>query len=138
MSRKPSRLLTGLVAGLCLAALTPAFAAKVYQWKDAKGVTHYTDTPPPDQAIKGRNVRDEAGQPAAPATANKPPVANANCSNARSNLTVLQGGNPVGIDEDKDGKPDRNLTDAERANRTELAQAQIKTYCEGATASSGG
>ena len=143
MSRKPSRLLTGLVAGLCLAALTPAFAAKVYQWKDAKGVTHYTDTPPPDQAIKGRNVRDDAGQPAAPATTAKPPVANANCSNARSNLTVLQGGNPVGIDEDKDGKPDRNLTDAERANRTELAQAQIKTYCEGAatpvsTASTGG
>ena len=142
MSRKPSRLLTGLVAGLCLAAITPAFAAKVYQWKDAKGVTHYTDTPPPDQAIKGRNVRDDAGQPATP-TATKPPVVNANCSNARSNLAVLQGGNAVGIDEDKDGKPDRNLTDAERSNRTELAQAQIKTYCEGgttpaATASTGG
>ncbi len=135
MPRNPSRLLTGLVAGLCLAAALPAFAAKVYQWKDAKGVTHYTDTPPPDQAIKGRNVQsDQATTPAV----TKPPVVNANCTNARSNLAVLQGSNPVGVDEDKDGKPDRNLNDSERANRTELAQAQIKTYCEGATASTGG
>jgi hypothetical protein len=32
---------------LVLASAT-AQAAGIYQWKDAKGVTHYTDTPPPD------------------------------------------------------------------------------------------
>lgn len=129
------RLLPGLVAGLSLLLATPAFAAKVYQWKDAKGVTHYSDAPPPDQNIKGRNLADKAssqtGQPIAK------PVVNANCSNARSNLTVLQNGGEVGIDDDKDGKPDRNLTQAERANRTALAEAQIKTYCEASPVASG-
>ncbi len=54
-----SFLLPGVLAGLCLVLATPAFAAKVYQWKDAKGVTHYSDSPPPDQAIKGRNLADK-------------------------------------------------------------------------------
>jgi len=132
------RLLPGLVAGLSLLLATPAFAAKVYQWKDDKGVTHYSDAPPPDQNIKGRNVADKGGtqaqaaqQPAAK------PVANANCSNARSNLTVLQGTGDVGVDDDKDGKPDRSLNQTERANRTALAEAQIKTYCDGPTVASG-
>ncbi|GAA5070671.1 DUF4124 domain-containing protein [Lysobacter panacisoli] len=129
MSPKSFRLLPGVVAGLCLVLATPAFAQKVYQWKDAKGVTHYSDSPPPDQAIKGRAMPANGGKAAEEAPVK--PVVNANCSNARSNLAVLQGGTPVGIDEDKDGKPDRNLTESERGNRTELAQAQVKTYCGG-------
>ncbi|MFC3551498.1 DUF4124 domain-containing protein [Lysobacter cavernae] len=139
MSRMPTRptlrLLPGLLAGLCLVFALPAFAAKVYQWKDAKGVSHYSDSPPPDQAIKGRTMNDKGGS-VAPTAAAKPAI-NANCSNARSNLTVLQGSTTVNIDEDKDGKPDRALNDSERANRTTLAEAQIKTYCEGASVASG-
>jgi len=131
------RLLPGLVAGTCLLLATPAFAAKVYQWKDDKGVTHYSDAPPPDQNIKGRNLADKGGTPAQAAQPAAKPVVNANCSNARSNLTVLQGGGQVGIDEDKDGKPDRSLNDSERANRTALAEAQIKTYCDGPAIASG-
>ncbi|MFC3813482.1 DUF4124 domain-containing protein [Lysobacter sp. GCM10012299] len=138
MSRHSFRLLPGLVAGLCLVIALPVCAAKVYQWKDAQGVTHYSDAPPAGQEVKNRGVRDDSGRaPAAAATAAKP-VVNANCSNARSNLAVLQGTNPVSIDEDKDGKPDRNLNDTERANRTQLAEAQIKTYCEGGAVASGG
>jgi len=133
----PFRLLPGLVAGLCLLLATPAFAAKVYQWKDDKGVTHYSDAPPPDQNIKGRNVADKAGTSAQAAAPAAKPVVNANCSNARSNLSVLQGNAQVGIDDDKDGKPDRSLNDTERANRTALAEAQIKTYCDGAAVASG-
>lgn len=131
-----SFLLPGVLAGLCLVLATPAFAAKVYQWKDAKGVTHYSDSPPPDQAIKGRNLADKGGaESEQPVTK---PVVNANCTNARSNLTVLGGDQPVGIDEDKDGKPDRNLNDTERADRTDLAKAQVKLYCGGAAVASGG
>ena len=125
----PIRLLPGLLAGLSLLIATPAFAAKVYQWKDEKGVTHYSDAPPPDQYIKGRNLTDKGGTAEAAQPAK--PVVNANCSNARSNLAVLKDGGEVGIDEDKDGKPDRSLNETERANRTALAEAQIKTYCEG-------
>ncbi|BDU15486.1 DUF4124 domain-containing protein [Lysobacter auxotrophicus] len=132
------RLLPGLVAGLSLLLATPAFAAKVYQWKDDKGVTHYSDAPPPDQNIKGRNVADKGGtQPQGAQQAAAKPVANANCSNARSNLSVLQGAGDVGVDEDKDGKPDRSLNQTERANRTALAEAQIKTYCDGPAVASG-
>ena len=137
MSSKPARLLPGLVAGLCLVLATPAFAAKVYQWKDAKGVTHYSDAPPPDQAIKGRNVADKGGTQAQAQQPAAKPVANANCTNARSNLSVLQGAGDVGVDEDKDGKPDRSLNQTERANRTALAEAQIKTYCDGPAVASG-
>lgn len=133
----PFRLLPGLVAGVCLLLATPAFAAKVYQWKDEKGVTHYSDAPPPDQNIKGRNLADKSGTPAQGAQTAVKPVANANCSNARSNLTVLQGSGNVAIDEDKDGKADRSLTETERANRTALAEAQIKTYCDGPAVASG-
>lgn len=136
MSPKSFRLLPGLVAGLCLVLAAPAFAQKVYQWKDAQGVTHYSDSPPPDQVIKGRAMPNKDGQATQAPVAK--PVVNANCSNARSNLAVLQGTGAVGVDEDKDGKPDRNLTDSERGNRTELAQAQIKTYCGDATVASGG
>jgi hypothetical protein len=56
-------------------------------------------------------------------------VVNANCTNARGNLKTLQGEAPVGIDADKDGKPDRMLTDTERASRTKLAEVEIETYC---------
>lgn len=136
MPRQPFRLLPGLLAGLCLVVALPASAAKVYQWKDAQGVTHYTDAPPAGQEYKNRGQHEDTSKPAAPTAAK--PVVNANCSNARSNLAVLEGTNPVGIDEDKDGKPDRNLSDSERANRTDLAHAQIKTYCEGGAVASGG
>ena len=133
----PFRLLPGLVAGLCLLLATPAFAAKVYQWKDEKGVTHYSDAPPPNQDIKGRNLADKGGTAPQAAQAAAKPVVNANCSNARSNLSVLQGGGQVGIDENKDGTPDRSLNDSERANRTALAEAQIKTYCDSPAVASG-
>ena len=135
---KTFRLLPGLVAGLTLLLATPAFAAKVYQWKDEKGVTHYSDAPPPGQDVKGRNlVNKDGAAPQASQPVAKPVAANANCTNARSNLSVLQGGGQVGVDEDKDGKPDRSLNDSERANRTALAEAQIKTYCESTAVASG-
>lgn len=130
-ARPPSALLAWLAAGLLLVVL-PATAGEVYQWKDAKGVTHYADSPPPNQAHKSRAI-NQRGYTAAAAVA-KPVAVNADCSNARSNLTILQGKAEVGIDEDKDGKADRNLTAAERINRTQLAEASIRTYCEVALA----
>ena len=72
-------------------------------------------------------MSDRGPNPAAPTAK---PVVNADCSNARSNLSLLQGQAKVGVDENKDGKPDRELTAAERANRLKLAQAQIETYCD--------
>ena len=125
--RSSSTLSPWLAAGRLLVAL-PATAGEFYQWKDARGVTHYSDSPPPNQAHKSRAFTD-SGSPATAVVA-KPVTVNANCSNARSNLAILQGKGEVGIDEDNDGKPDRTFTAAERASRIQLAEASITTYCE--------
>ena len=117
---------------MLLAAVLPASAGEIYQWKDAKGVTHYADSPPVNQAHKSRAITQRGS--AVKTAATKPAVANADCSNARSNLTILQGKGEVGIDEDKDGKAERNLTAQERANRLVLAEAGVKAYCEVALA----
>lgn len=115
----PARLLP-----LALAIALPAFAGQVYTWKDAKGVTHYADAPPPGQKLQPRTFGERPATPAAPK-----PVVNSNCSNARSNLTLLQGSGPVGVDENKDGKPDRQLTADERAKRLKVAEGEVELYC---------
>lgn len=123
--RAPLARLPWIVVGLLLAL--PASAAKVYQWKDAQGVTHYTDLPPPDQKHTTRSL---SGRHETVAVAPAKPVASANCTNARSNLRVLQGDAPVGIDSDQDGKPDGVMSAEQRAAQVQLAQAAINVHCE--------
>lgn len=54
-----------LLALLCVLCAASAQAAKVYRWKDAKGVVHYGDRPPagkiPPTAVKVIPVRAEPG-----------------------------------------------------------------------------
>ena len=130
--RSSHRLVPACLAAALLALALPALAGEVYQWKDAKGVTHYSDAPPPNQKHKARTISAH-GASTVPVD-EKPVPANSDCSKARSNLTILQGTTPVGIDLDNDGKSDRNLTAEERAKRVVLAEASIKTYCEVALA----
>lgn len=136
------------IAGACTAAAlllaaAPLLAQTVYTWKDAKGVTHYSDAPPPkgeyeDRQIKAEPTTPTAAASAAPATeasprAKKPPMADdAVCAQARLNLANLQGDAPVGPDADGDGKPDSTLDDAARAKQRELAQAAIAAKCPAA------
>ena len=40
-----------------LLAASPLLAQTVYTWKDAKGVTHYSDTPPPAREQKKVQVK---------------------------------------------------------------------------------
>lgn len=121
--RTPLLPLCGVALGLLVSL--PALAAKVYQWKDAQGVTHYTDLPPTPE----HKPRTVGGRQPAPAVAAKP-VVSANCTNARGNLKVLEGDAPVGIDEDKDGKPDGVMTPAQRAAQVQLAKAAIDVHCD--------
>ena len=115
---------------LATALLVPALAANaqqtVYQWKDARGVTHYTDTPPAG-AHRSRAISNRGSTPTAPAAAT--PAKDSRCEDARGNLERLGSGQPIGFDDDGDGKPDRNLTDQERAAQTELNQAAVKAWC---------
>src|SRR5688572_26519019 len=68
MIRVPRRVSSCLVAGLAFGLLAlPAMAARIYQWKDARGVTHYTDLPPPNQGHTTREVGQKSAAPTKPA-----------------------------------------------------------------------
>ena len=112
-------------AALLLA--TPAFAGTVYQWKDAKGVTHYADSPPPaQQGVQNRHVKDGPAPPEATAKPNADPK----CVTARSNLARLQGSQPVGLDANGDGKPDSEMSPEDRAKQVQQTEQMLKTFCD--------
>lgn len=119
-----------LAAALALAA-APAFAQQaneVYQWTDANGVTHYSQTPPARGSYEHR-VINSAGTattatPAAQAAPESP-----QCATARENIAMLEGGGDVEMDTDGDGTPDHVLDAAQRAAQLELARAAVKAYC---------
>ena len=128
----PSRLAV-LAAGLIVASSVQAQAGRVYQWKDAKGVSHYSDHPPPVEATRRKPGNDSSGLSAPQAAAK--PVENPQCTTARSNLAILGSGSTVQQDTDGDGKPDVTLDAQGRANQKALAEAAVKAYCKPATAS---
>lgn len=121
--RRPT-LLARVLLPLAVVVALPVVAGPVYTWKDARGVTHYADAPPAGRKATTRVFGERPAPPVAKA------VANSDCSNARANLNLLQGEGKVGVDTDKDGKPDRELTVAERASRLKVAQGQFELYCD--------
>jgi hypothetical protein len=120
---------------VALLACGVASAGDVYQWKDAKGVTHYSDAPPPKGQYQARDVHHRDDEAPA-ASANPAPVTDKNCALAKTNLDRLKTGGNIGLDADGDGKPDAPLGDAERTKQMELAEANIRTYCKQAPATS--
>ena len=121
-------LLTFSLALLLAATSTPAFAQKVYQWKDAKGVTHYSDSPPPSQQFQDRRI-DNRGEPVPQDVAAGKSVESPQCISARLNLSLLAGKSALQQDTDGDGKPDKVLGEEDRANQRNLADAAVKAYC---------
>jgi len=114
----------------CLLAAT-AHAAPVYKWKDANGVTQYSESPPAGKAFETRQQAREprSATPAAPGAA----VESAQCTTARANLALLAGTGPLMHDTDGDGTPDARLPEADRANQRTLAETAVKTWCPPAT-----
>lgn len=111
-----------------LVAAAPALAQqqRVYQWKDANGVTHYSDSPP-SQTYKTRDINARSGTVVEPVP--EKPTESEQCTNARSNVQRLQGTEAVGVDTDGDGKADRSMDANERKAQLELNQAAVKAYC---------
>lgn len=119
------------LTALCLAAAFGAHAQQIYQWKDSKGVTHYSDSPPPNQPVQNRRINQTGAAVSETATAAGKPAENTQCVTARKNLDILgthQG--PVQQDTDGDGKPDTTLDDTGRSNQRALAEASVKAYCK--------
>ncbi|WP_329888444.1 DUF4124 domain-containing protein [Stenotrophomonas sepilia] len=112
---------------LLLLASANAVAGPVYKWKDAHGVTQYSETPP---AGKKYETREQARTPQAAASTETPtaPVPE-QCSTARANLALLDGGGQVMQDTDGDGKADTPLTPEQHTAQKGLAEAAIKAYC---------
>lgn len=124
----PGTLGAGVLAVLLLASL-PAVAGEVYQWKDANGVTHYSDAPPPTGEYSNRTIEQRtASADVAAAQAEAPPEDTA-CTDARSNLELLRSDQPIGLDSDGDGEPDSTLTPEQRTAQTTLAEAAIGVHC---------
>ena len=121
-------LLNCTLALLLMGATVPAFAQKVYQWKDAKGVTHYSDSPPPSQQFQDRRI-DNRGEPVPQDVAAGKSVESPQCISARLNLSLLAGKSALQQDTDGDGKPDTTLDDTGRENQRNLAEAAVKAYC---------
>ncbi len=120
-----------VLACLCLFAFATggAFAqtAGIYKWKDARGVTHYSDMLPP--AGRYGNVL-----PNAAARISAPAKVDLRCSTARSNIERLNSGNgDIGLDANGDGKPDAPLPTAMRADQLRMAEAAVRNFCPPAT-----
>ena len=113
------------IALLLVAAPGLAQQQRVYQWKDAKGVTHYTDMPP----AQSHSSRDINNRGSAPDLATVKAVENPQCAASRDNLQRLQANQALGVDTNGDGKSDRNLSSDERASQIELNQAAVKAFC---------
>ena len=126
-----------LIARLGLAIVLASVAAvaaagEIYQWKDTKGVTHYSETPPPSGTNYQQREINSGGQAqASQQVAAVAPVETAQCTNARKNIEALKNKGDVQQDTDGDGKADKTLTDADRANEMELALATVKATCVG-------
>ncbi|MEN1929570.1 DUF4124 domain-containing protein [Luteimonas sp. MJ204] len=122
-----------VLGAILVIAASPVFAqqtaGEVFQWKDANGVTHYSQTPPDKGSYEHRLITSSGT--AAPTASSEPVAAaeNSNCTAARANISALAGEGNVMQDTDGDGKPDTVLDADQRASQLELAQAAIKAYC---------
>ena len=127
-----------------LVAVCPLAFGQAYKWKDAQGVTHYSDSPPPAgtkvEKIKTSGVViPPAGEPAPASTAAAKPAAPAPvadtpanraklCEGLRKNKEILDKEQTVSID---DGKGGKTQLDADaRKRQVETNQAQLTLYCK--------
>jgi Domain of unknown function (DUF4124) len=116
-----------LAVGFAATAVQAQSGGQVYQWKDANGVTHYSQTPPASGKANARQIYHRQPDVAAPGAKAAPE--SAQCGIARSNIALLESGGSVQRDTDGDGKPDRNLTDKERTSQLQLAKMVLQTNC---------
>ncbi|MET0936737.1 MAG: DUF4124 domain-containing protein [Luteibacter sp.] len=128
-----------------LVAVCPLAFAQAYKWKDAQGVTHYSDSPPPAgtkvETIKTSGVvvppAGPAAAPAPAASAAKAPAGTvvdnpANraklCDQLKKNMDVLGTQAVVSMDDGKGGS--QQLDPNARKRQIDLTQAQMTIYCK--------
>jgi Domain of unknown function (DUF4124) len=123
-----------IASALAIGVAPAAFASgEVYQWKDANGVTHYSQTPPQQGKFQSRSIYHRQpvtdGQTATAVQTESP-----QCTTARKNIELLQSGAKLKVDSDGDGKPDRDLDDSDRDKQLQIAQTISRVNCSPSTA----
>ena len=114
---------------LLLGTAATASAANLYKWKDANGVTQYSERPPAGKQYETRHITASGASTAEPATAAEA-TESEQCLGARKNLELLNGSGPVSQAAGSDGKPGAPLDDAQRAAQKQLAEAAAAVYCK--------
>lgn len=129
------------ISALAASALALALASQasawqqVYQWKDANGVTHYSQTPPPAGKFESRTIVNRQPTPAQGAQTGDRPTESPDCARARSNIELINSGIALKVDSDRDGKPDRDIDDAERKRQLDLNQMVLRANCSAGASS---
>lgn len=117
-------------SALALALAAPASAwQQVYKWKDANGVTHYSQNPPPAGKFESRTIVNRAPAPVSGDQPGDKPAESPQCARARSNIDLINSGVALKVDSDNDGKPDRDINDAERKRQLDLNQIVLRANC---------
>ena len=117
-------------SALALALAAPASAwQQVYKWKDANGVTHYSQNPPPAGKFESRTIVDRQPTAASGAQPGDKPAESPQCARARSNIDLINSGVALKVDSDNDGKPDRDIDQAERKRQLDLNQIVLRANC---------
>ena len=149
---KKSHLATLLAASLSLAA-TEALAT-VYKWKDEKGVTHYTENPPPDsvkkvetlqvksrassdatssidQLNKDRDRSEQSQSEKKTVDEGKSEARNEKykekCDRLKKDQGLINSGATIRL---KEGDNERVLSEQEKQDRLDQTQRELKAYCE--------
>jgi hypothetical protein len=127
----------GLLAAV--AATTGHSADKVYKWKDANGIVHFSDAPPP-KGTEFDNVRivnqstaitqtDAAAPATGDAAAAKPAPDNSNaarCDNAQKRVALLSSNLPLTVQR---GDKIVEMTAADRAAELSIAKTTAESLC---------
>lgn len=76
-----------ILVALVLMAAAFGVLAELYKWVDEKGVTHYTESPPPGK--KAQELRNNTSSPSSAEPSRKPPAANKQSTETRPNSAWL-------------------------------------------------
>lgn len=122
-----------LLAPLLLLATSTAMAQEIYSWKDADGVVHHSDSPPPAGQFQTRTIGHSV-PPQAAATGNTEADERAKaraeaCTRAKSNMNLISINPTVRMDLDGDGNPE-TLSAEQREAALNQAKAQSELTCK--------
>jgi cytoskeletal protein RodZ len=137
-----------LPIALVLLLVAPLVSAQVYKWTDAKGTTHYSESPPPagtkysqvtvsgseepvtpaaDSSTSSSTSTSTQGDASAPPAADTPENRAKLCTSLKANLGTLKGTGPVVMQ--GAGGQQQLLNADQRKQQLDATQSEYQDYC---------